>query len=156
MSIEIRISGSNASDPDAKNKNNVKTIGDVAAELFRFRSALSKQSPAQFAPVSVFLKRYRGYTVRQESNPRQQAENKSDCHRRFQNYEVKTLVGTKNPPACFLTGGTQIASCLVKDQILVEVQPDLASNVELPVRAARQYNSQCCTVHVNTAVVHIT
>ena len=88
MSIEIRTSGSNASDPDAKNKNNVEAIGDVAAELFRFRSALPKQSPAQFAPISVVLKRCRGYTVRQESNPQRQADNKSDCHRRFQNYPV--------------------------------------------------------------------
>ncbi|MBQ7221529.1 MAG: hypothetical protein IJS28_11170 [Synergistaceae bacterium] len=64
VSVEIRTSGSDASDPDAKvispskGKNNVEAIGNVVAELFRFRSALSKQSPAQFAPVSVVLKRY--------------------------------------------------------------------------------------------------
>lgn len=64
VSIEIRTSASNASDPYAmvispsKGKNNVEAVGEVITELFRFRSALSKHSPAHFAPVSVVLKRY--------------------------------------------------------------------------------------------------
>lgn len=64
VSIEIRTSGSNASDPDPKSitptkgKNSVDAIGDVIAELMKFRSTLSKQSPAQFAPISVVMKRY--------------------------------------------------------------------------------------------------
>ncbi|MBQ6970908.1 MAG: hypothetical protein IJP86_00980 [Synergistaceae bacterium] len=64
VSIEIRTSGSSASDPKPKSitptkgKNSVEAVGDVIAELMRFRSALSEQSPAQFATVSVVLKRY--------------------------------------------------------------------------------------------------
>ena len=64
VSVEIRTSGSSASDPDPKSitptkgKNSVEAVGDVIAELLKFRSELSKQSPAQFAPVSVVLKRY--------------------------------------------------------------------------------------------------
>ena len=64
ISIEIITSGSDASDPDMKSitpsngKNSVDSVGDVVAELMKFRSVLSKQSPSKFAPVSVVLRRY--------------------------------------------------------------------------------------------------
>ncbi len=64
ISIEIITSGSSASDPAIKSitpsqgKNNVDSVGDVVVELMKFRSALSKQSPSDFAPVHVVLRRY--------------------------------------------------------------------------------------------------
>ena len=64
VSIEIRTSGTSASSPNPKiitpshGRNNVESVGDVISELQKFRNALAKQSPANFAPVGVVLQRY--------------------------------------------------------------------------------------------------
>ena len=60
VSIEIKTSGSSANPTPTlpKGKNNVDSVGDVLAELVRFKSELSQQTPAQFAPFTVYLKRY--------------------------------------------------------------------------------------------------
>lgn len=65
ISIEIRTSGINAANPNAKSitpkhgKNSLSSISDVFAEMMKFRTKLAAQKPADYPPIGIVLNRYK-------------------------------------------------------------------------------------------------